>query len=74
MSALKKYGEIKVRKNIYPQLAKNIAEKGTIGILVCQNPVSEKSKQILRDANITVYHGNRACWLLKSYENKIKET
>lgn len=72
MSALKKYGEIKVRKNIYPQLEKNIAEKGTIGILVCQNPVSEKSKQILRDANITVYHGIEPADV-EILRNKIKE-
>ena len=67
MSALKKYGEIKVRKNIYPQLAKNIAEKGTIGILVCQNPVSEKSKQILR-----VYHEIEPADV-EILRNKIKE-
>lgn len=39
---------------------------------MCQNPVSEKSKQILRDANITVYHGIEPADV-EILRNKIKE-
>lgn len=51
------YGEIKVRKNIFPNDAKKIIEKGTIKILVTQNLVSPKTKEILIEGDITLYEG-----------------
>ena len=51
------YGEIKVRKNISPNDAKKIIEKGTIKILVTQNLVSPKTKEILTEGDITLYEG-----------------
>lgn len=51
------YGEIKSKKNIFPSEARKIAEKGCVGILVTQAPVSKKTKAILDDANITLYEG-----------------
>ena len=51
------YGEIKVRKNIFPNDAKKIIEKGTIKILVTQNLVSPKTKEILTEGEVTLYEG-----------------
>ena len=51
------YGEIKVKKNIFPNDAKKIVEKGTIKILVTQNLVSSKTKKILTEGEVTLYEG-----------------
>ncbi len=55
MAKEEKYGEIKVKKNMFPNEARKISEKGTVGILVIQNPPSEKTKEILDEAGITLY-------------------
>jgi len=47
-----KYGEVKTRKNIFPNDAREIVKKGTIGILISQCPVSEKTKGILAEVSI----------------------
>jgi hypothetical protein len=52
-----KYGEVKVRKNIFPSDAKKIAEKGDVGILITQCKLSKKTKDILDETNITLYEG-----------------
>lgn len=51
----KKYGEVKTRKNIFPNDAREIVNKGTVGILISQCKVSPKTKNILSEANITLY-------------------
>lgn len=51
------YGEVKTKKNIFPKEAREIAEKGTVGILISQCTTSDKTKKILDEANITLYEG-----------------
>lgn len=50
-----KYGEVKTRKNIFPKDAREIVDKGTVGILLSQCKVSDKTKDILNEAHITLY-------------------
>lgn len=52
-----KYGEVKTRKNIFPKQAQEIVDKGTIDILIIQAKASNKTKQILDKADITLYEG-----------------
>lgn len=51
------YGEIKTGKNLFPSEARKIAEKGTVGILIIQSKPTQKTKDILDEANITLYEG-----------------
>lgn len=51
----KKYGEIKTRKNIFPKDARDIVKKNNVGILISQCKVSEKTKEILSEANVILY-------------------
>ena len=53
----KKYGEVKTKKNLFPGEAKKIANKGTVGIIVSQCKVTEKTKSILDEAEIVLYEG-----------------
>lgn len=69
MAKEKKYGEIKVKKNIFPNEARKFLEKGTLGILLIQNSVSMKTKEILDEANITLYEN-----LEPSEVSSIRET
>lgn len=54
------FGEVKTKKNLYPSEAKKIVEKGTVGIIISQCKVSNKTKQILDDAQIVLYEGVEA--------------
>jgi len=65
----KKYGEVKTKKNIFPKQARELADKGTIGILLIQAKASKKTKEILSEANITLYEG-----LEPKEIDKIRET
>lgn len=49
------YGEVKVRKNIYPKLAKAIVDKGNVHIVISQSKLSTTTKNILKEAKITTY-------------------
>lgn len=53
----KQYGEVKTRKNFYPQDARNIIDKGSVRILLVQAHMSERTKKILKEGNITAYEG-----------------
>lgn len=69
----KKYGEVKTKKNLFPGEAKKIANKGTVGIIVSQCKVSEKTKSILDEAEIVLYEGlenEKVEELLKELENE----
>lgn len=69
----KKYGEVKTKKNLFPGEAKKIANKGTVGIIVSQCKVSEKTKSILVEAEIVLYEGlenEKVEELLKELENE----
>lgn len=50
-----KFGEVKTRKNIFPNDARKMVEKGTIRILISQCEVSDKTKEILSNGQITLY-------------------
>lgn len=50
-----KYGEVKTRKNIFPKDARELVDKGTVGILISQCSVSDKTKAILTEGEITLY-------------------
>ena len=67
-----KYGEVKTRKNIFPNDAREIVKKGTIGILISQCPVSEKTKGILAEAHVTLYE-NVESTEIEEFREKIKE-
>lgn len=70
------YGEIKVKKNIFPNDAKKIVEKGTIKILVTQNSVSSKTKEILTEGEVTLYEGvepNEVNKIREKLKEKIRE-
>lgn len=54
---IKKFGEIKTRKNIFPSQARDIIEKGTIDILIIQAKASQKTKDILDEGGVTLYEG-----------------
>lgn len=56
----KMYGEVKTRKNIFPKDAREMVAKGTIGILISQCSVSDKTKAILSEGNITLYENVEA--------------
>ncbi|MBS7527225.1 hypothetical protein KHM83_11085 [Fusibacter paucivorans] len=56
----KKYGEVKTRKNLFPQDARNIVSKGSIRILISQCEVSNTTKSILDEGNVTLYEGVEA--------------
>lgn len=69
----KKYGEVKTKKNLFPGEAKKIANKGTVGIIVSQCKVTEKTKSILDEAEIVLYEGlenEKVEELLKELENE----
>lgn len=69
----KKYGEVKTKKNLFPDEAKKITNKGTVGIIVSQCKVSEKTKSILDEAEIVLYEGlenEKVEELLKELENE----
>ena len=53
----KKYGEIKTRKTFRPSDARELVEKNTLGILISQCKVSDKTKEILSEGQITLYEG-----------------
>lgn len=53
----KKYGEVKVRKNIYPKQAQEIVDKGFVGIVLLENELSQKTIDIFTNANVTVFAG-----------------
>jgi len=53
----KKYGEIKTRKTFYPNDARELVKKNTLGILISQCRVSDTTKEILSEGNITLYEG-----------------
>lgn len=67
-----KYGEVKTRKNIFPKDAREIVDKGTVGILISQCPVSEKTKGILDEAHVTLYE-NVEPIEIEEFREKIKE-
>lgn len=67
-----KYGEVKTRKNIFPKDAKEIVDKKTVGILISQCPVSEKTKAILNEAHVTLYE-NVEPTEIEQLREKIKE-
>ena len=74
-----KFGEVKTKKSFYPADAREIIEKGTIGILISQCPVSKKTKSILENGNVTLYEGvepkevEKILETLKEKENIEKE-
>lgn len=53
----KRYGEIKTKKNFFPNDARDLVKKGRVGILVSQCKVSKSTKEILSQGNITLYEG-----------------
>jgi lysine/ornithine N-monooxygenase len=57
MSNKKRYGEIKTKKKIFPSDASKLVEKKTVGILISQCKVSQKTKSILKEGKITLYEG-----------------
>lgn len=67
-----KYGEVKTRKNIFPKDAREIVDKGTVGILISQCLVSEKTKAILDEAHIILYE-NVEPSEIEELREKIKE-
>lgn len=50
-----RYGEVKTRKNFFPKDAHDIVKRGTVGILISQCKVSNKTKEILSEADVTLY-------------------
>lgn len=48
---------IMIRKNIYPDQAQEIADKGFVGIVLLEEEPSQKTIDIFTNANITVYGG-----------------
>ena len=67
-----KYGEIKVRKNIFPRDARKLVKKESVGILLSQCKVSDKTKAILDEKNIVLYEGVEPNEVVKLKE-EIKE-
>lgn len=51
----KKYGEVKVRKNIYPKQAQEIVDKGFVGIVLLESEPSQKTIDVFTNANVTVF-------------------
>lgn len=68
----KEYGEIKTRKNFFPNDAKKLVNKPNVKILITQCEISENTKKILKDGDITVYEGVTYEEVLELRE-KIKE-
>lgn len=71
-----KFGEIKTRKNLFPKDARQIVDRGTVGIVISQCKVSKKTKNILDNAEITLYEGveaEKVEKLLENLENENKE-
>lgn len=64
-----KFGEIKTRKNLFPKDAHQIVDRGTVGIVISQCKVSKKTKNILDNAEITLYEGVEAEKVEKLLEN-----
>jgi hypothetical protein len=56
----KKYGEVRCRKNMFPNEARKIAERGCVGIVITQSIPSEKTKNVLHDGGIVIYEGVEA--------------
>lgn len=72
MNEERRYGEVKVRKNIFPKDARELVLKEDLSILMCQCKVSEKTKAILDEGNIKLYEGVEPDEVIKLRE-KIKE-
>lgn len=66
------YGEIKTRKHFYPSDAKELVKKGTVSILVVSGSLSEKTKEILKEGNITAYEKVNED-VVKRINNSLKE-
>lgn len=69
----KKYGEVRCRKNMFPNEARKIAERGGVGIVITQSKPSEKTKNILHNAGITIYEGVEAEKIEQIKEKLLKE-
>ncbi|MCE1974192.1 MULTISPECIES: hypothetical protein [Enterobacter] len=54
---IKKFGEIKTRRNIFPSQVEKIIETGTVDILIIQAKASQKTKDKLTKNGITLYEG-----------------
>lgn len=52
-----RFGEVRTRKKMFPSDAKELADRGSLGIVISQCKVSQKTKDILDGANITLYEG-----------------
>lgn len=70
-----RYGEVKFREYISPSIAKKIAEKGTIDIVVTTGKLSDDTKSIFKDNNITVYNPTKekVYEVLRELEKERKE-
>ncbi|MGB4661110.1 MAG: hypothetical protein WBI07_18205 [Mobilitalea sp.] len=71
-----KYGEVKTRRNIFPKDAREIADKGTVGILISQCSVSDKTKAVLSEGNITLYENvepSEVDQIRETVKEKLKE-
>ncbi|SFB13706.1 hypothetical protein [Selenomonas ruminantium] len=67
----KMYGEIKVRKNFFPNDARELVAKDKIGFLLVQSKISEKTKAILDKGGIVVYE-NISIEVVSDIREKIK--
>lgn len=56
----KNFGEVKTKKNLFPSEAQKIVDKGTVGIIISQCKVSNKTKSVLDNAGIVIYEGVEA--------------
>lgn len=54
---IKKFGEIKTRRNIFPSQVEKIIATGTVDILIIQARASQKTKDKLTKNGITLYEG-----------------
>ena len=68
-----KHGEVRCRKNMFPNEAKKIVERGSVGIVITQSKPSNKTKNILTDAGIVLYEGVEAEKIEEIKERLIKE-
>lgn len=68
-----KFGEVKTKKNLFPNEAQKIVDKGTVGIIISQCKVSDKTKMILDNAGIVLYEGVEAEKVEKLLEQLEKE-
>lgn len=71
-----KYGEVKTRKNLFPKDAREIVNKGRVGIIISQCQVSDKTKAILDESNVTLYENvepNEVNQLMEIVKERQKE-